>query len=58
MYKLLNYSEASAGIKEYVADTEADLVDITDCEMGSVCLVIDTKKMYMKNGSGEWVLWN
>ena len=58
MYKLLNYSEASAGVKEFVADSEADLYDIKDCEMGSICLIIDTKKLFIKNSDGEWKPWN
>lgn len=55
MYKLKNYADASAGIKEFVADTKADLNDITDCEMGSTCLVLSELKLYIKNSKGEWV---
>jgi hypothetical protein len=57
MYKLINYSEASSGIKEFIADTEEDLANIIDCEMGSICLVLSTLKMYIKNSKGEWILW-
>lgn len=56
MYKLLNYSEASAGIKEFVADTVKDLEDITNCEMGSSVYVIETSMVYVKNSAGEWVV--
>lgn len=54
MYKLINYSEASAGVKEFIADTEEDVEQISDCEMGSTVYVIATGKVYMKNSSGEW----
>ena len=57
MYKLVNYSEASSGIKEFIADTEEDLTTITDCEMGSICLVLSVQKMYVKNSKGEWIPW-
>lgn len=57
MYKIINYAEASSGIKEYIADTIEDLDTIKDCEMGSICLVLANKTMYVKNSKGEWVLW-
>ena len=57
MYKLINYSEASSGIKEFIADSEEDLINITDCEMGSICLILSISKMYIKNSAGEWRPW-
>ena len=57
MYKLINYAEASSGIKEFIADTVEDLDTIRDCEMGSICLVLSNKTMYIKNGNGEWIAW-
>lgn len=57
MYKLINYSEASSGIKEFIADTVEDLKSIRDCEMGSICLVLSNKTMYVKNSEGEWIPW-
>lgn len=59
MYKLIGYSNASAGVKEFVADTEEDLEKIQDCEMGSTCLVLGTEssKLFIKNGKGEWQEW-
>lgn len=58
MYKIINYAEASSGIKECIADTIEDLDTIKDCEMGSICLVLANKTMYVKNSKGEWVPWN
>ena len=57
MYKLINYSEASSGIKEFIADAVEDLEEIKDCEMGSICLVLSNKTMYIKNSEGEWISW-
>ena len=57
MFKLVNYADASAGIKEFVADTQNDLKSIKDCEMGSTCLIISTHEFFIRNGKGEWVLW-
>lgn len=57
MFKLVNYADASAGIKEFVADTQNDLRNIKDCEMGSTCLIISTQEIFVMNGKGEWVLW-
>ena len=57
MYKLINYSEASSGIKEFIADTVEDLEAIKDCEMGSMCLVLSNKTLYIKNSEGEWISW-
>ena len=59
MYKLIGYSNASAGVKEFVADTEEDLEKIQDCEMGSTCLVLgkESSKLFIKNGKGEWQEW-
>ena len=54
MYKLIGYSEASSGIKEFVADTEADLVLIPDCEMGSQVVIIETGNVYIKDGNKAW----
>jgi hypothetical protein len=55
MVKLVNYAEASSGIKEYVADTEEELNTITACEMGSTVLVISSGKIFIKDGKENWV---
>lgn len=45
------------GLKEYAIDTEADLENLPiDIPMGSVAIVIESGRVYMLNGSGEWVL--
>lgn len=54
MVKLIGYSDVSAGIRQYVADTELDLKDIPDCEMGSTVLVIETGAILVKSGDGKW----
>ena len=56
MYKIVGYSEASAGIKEFVADTEEDVDKLPSCEMGSTVYVIESGNVYMKNGNGEWAV--
>lgn len=57
MYKIISYSKASAGIKEFVADAYEDLSKILDCEMGSTCLVVNNSKRYVRNGNKEWKEW-
>lgn len=56
MYKLVGYSDASAGIKEFVADAVEDLENIPNCEMGSTVYIISSGAVYMKDGNGEWVV--
>lgn len=44
------------GIKYYTVDTENDKTNLpTKDKMGSKCYVIESKKWYILNGSGEWV---
>ena len=44
------------GSTQYVVDTENDKATLpVSCEMGSMVLVIETGKVYVKNSSGEWV---
>jgi len=41
--------------KEYVIDTLDELETVpTDAAPGSVCLIINDKKVYMMNTQGEW----
>ena len=54
MIKIISYADTSAGIKEYVVDTRAELQDIKDCEMGSSVFVIEDSSVHMMGGNGEW----
>ena len=54
MYKIIGCSPLSYGIKEIVADTEADLETIEVCEMGSQCLILENSKIFIRNSAGEW----
>lgn len=58
MYKLISYKNAPPGVKGFVADSEEDLNNIKNCDMGSTCQVLSTSKVFIKNGIGEWVEWN
>ncbi len=44
------------GNVECLFDEESELSSLpTDCEMGSTALCLKTGKVYVVNGSGEWV---
>lgn len=57
MIKSLSTSgHTTYGIKEFVLDTIADLVDLpVDATMGSTAFIIATGAVYMLNSAGEWV---
>lgn len=42
---------------EYIADTEADVVDLPKAYPGSTCIVVASGNAYMVNASGEWALF-
>lgn len=54
MIKLIGYSNASAGIQEWLADTVADVETIPACETGSQVYIIETGEIKIKDGSGNW----
>jgi hypothetical protein len=53
MYKIVDYSDYDAGVKDIIADTLADLKR-APCSMGSTALVLENMKFYVKDGSGNW----
>lgn len=53
MYKIIGYSNADAGVKEYVVDTLAEMWEIS-CAMGSTALVLENMNFYIKDGEGGW----
>lgn len=54
MVKLIGYSNASAGIQQWLADTAAEVDNIPACETGSQVYVIDTGEIKIKDGNGDW----
>lgn len=53
-----NGDKVSYGVKEFVADTAADvsnLPDKTEAAPGSTCLIAGTGDVYIMNASGNWV---
>lgn len=53
MFKIVDYSDYDAGVRDIVADTMEDLKN-TGCSMGSTALVIENMKYYVLDGQGEW----
>lgn len=53
MYNILDHSDHNAGIKEYVVDTYAE-VETLPGDMGSTALCLENKKIYIKDGKGNW----
>lgn len=53
MFKIVDYSDYDAGVKDIVADTMEDLNKV-HCSMGSVALVIENMKYYVLDGQGKW----
>ena len=58
MYTLSAQSgSATTYLNEYIADTEADVVDlphIPKCMAGSTCFVIETSAVYMLGNDDIW----
>ena len=56
MYTLLEQNGRTAqGVKQYVCDTEEDLVAIArHCDLGDCVLVLETDTVYMMNSKREW----
>ena len=57
MYNIIGCSNVSYGIKQFAADSVSDMEQLPECEMGSTCLIIETKELYIKDSQGEWILW-
>jgi hypothetical protein len=48
--------DSAHDIIEYVVDTPEDILHLpTTAGWGSICIVISTSEVYMKNSLGEWV---
>lgn len=41
--------------REFVCDTEEDIVNLPACCIGSAALIISTGDIYVVNANGEWV---
>lgn len=56
-YKIIKANGDSAhDVVEYVVDTPEDISYLPPkAGYGSVCIVISTSEIYMKNSLGEWV---
>ena len=57
MVKLTSQSGHTAyGLKEYVVDTADEINELSiNDPMGSTAFVIEGSRIFMLNGSGEWV---
>lgn len=56
MYSITKQNNSiSYGIKEFVCDTNEDLKNLPDCDMGSSAIVIEPSSVYLKNSQGEWI---
>ena len=55
MYKVIGYSNADAGVKEYVVDTIVELDQITSA-MGSTAFCFENMSIYIMDGEGNWRL--
>lgn len=56
MYSITKQNNSiSYGIKEFVCDTEEDLQNLPDCDMGSSAIVIKPAGVYLKNSQDEWI---
>lgn len=53
MYSIIR-RHSTAGVKDYVVDTQAELTEL-DCGMGSSALVLENMVEYIKNGKDEWI---
>lgn len=53
MYKIVDYSDYDAGVKDVIADTLEDLKD-APCSMGSTALVLEDMKYYVLDGQDNW----
>ncbi len=49
--------DTAAYVIEYIADTEADVADISTTNIfpGSTCIVAETANVYILNSKKEWV---
>ena len=55
MYKIIGYSSADAGVREYVVDTIVELDQIA-CAMGSTAFCFENMSIYIMDGEGNWRL--
>ena len=46
---------ANTQYKQYIADTEADILDDIPKEFCAMAFCLETKKMYICNSDKEWV---
>lgn len=54
MIKIIGYSNASAGIQSWVADTAAEINEIPACETGSTVYIIENGEIRIRDGEGNW----
>lgn len=60
MFRIIKQNDdVQKNIKEFVADTEADVADLptssNEVDPGSTCIVVATSNVYMLNNQKEWV---
>lgn len=54
MYKIIDYSDYDAGIKNYIVDT-CEEVSTLPGDMGSEAYCLQDSKTYIKNGEDSWI---
>ena len=54
MYKIIDYSDYDAGVKEIVVDTLAEMYNVP-CGMGSQAFCFEDKKFYIKDSNENWI---
>lgn len=54
MIKIIGYSNASAGIQSWVADTAVEVNEIPACETGSTVYIIENGEIRIRDGEGNW----
>lgn len=55
MYKIIDYSDFDAGVKNYVVDTCEEVATLPG-GMGSEAYCLEDSKTYIKDGQGIWVV--
>ena len=53
MYRIINYADYDAGVKEYVVETIAEMNALI-CSFGSTAFCLETMSYYIRDSHGAW----
>ena len=53
MHRIINYADYDAGVKEYVVETIAEMLNLSG-SMGSTAFCLEDMSYYIKDSLGEW----